>query len=162
MWIWQVIPFAMFAAVAGLSFVVRRNMNARARVYYTQAIGNLRFQCSTMLLPDESEPACIVALVRKTFSGRLFLVGLTNKRLFMSEGGEPPRSFELGREASLSFVRKRFTDHGNTTITITDGWEARIQLPAGEQHVCRVYESLEGYPEQALALPSYLASFERC
>ena len=41
------------------------------------------------------------------------------------------------------------------------GWEASITLPAGEAYVCRVYDSLEGYPEQALELPRYLESFAK-
>jgi hypothetical protein len=134
-------------------------MNRRAREYYLGAIATLREQCRLQRLPGESEPACIVAIVRSMFSGRLWLVGLTDRRLFMSDGVAPPRAFELGREVSLSFARKRFVDHGNTTITIIHGWEACIALPAGERHVCRVYDSLEGYPEQAEELPRYLRSF---
>ena len=108
---------------------------------------------------DETEPACVVALYRSPLDCRVFFVGLTNQRLFVKQDGlRALRAFERNGVA-LAVEWKRWTDHGNVELTISQGWEAHVALPGGEPHTWRLYASMKGHPDQAGNLQAFLQAW---
>jgi len=151
---WQVLVPVIFVAVIVAAVVA----NVRSRGAATSEGGDffagLRAQCAAQRRSGESEPVCVMAVRRRMFSGSAFYLGLTNQRLFVSQGGGPAQPFPL-EGVSVDVCQRTWRDTGNMTITISSGWEVRLSAP-GQKYVWRVYEL--GTPEQLAEVRAFLGA----
>jgi hypothetical protein len=155
MQLWQFFPLLIIAGVVVYVIRQRGRMAGQGADLYGGGIAKLRADFAADRRPDESEPACVVAVLRKTVRVGVYFVGVTNQRLLLKEFGGGVRKYERSL-VSLEMRPRVWVDGGNTQITRSEGWELTLSLPGGEQHVLRVYQSLSSYPDQERAVPELL------
>lgn len=78
---WQILPILMLIGVGALIFVTRGKMIAMATQGYAVGFANLRQQFEASRQPGEQEPACFLAITRSMLKGRMFFVGMTDRRV---------------------------------------------------------------------------------
>jgi hypothetical protein len=110
-----------------------------------------------LLIASCSSPSagvCSVAAMGtwKLTNNRQFYVGVTNRRLLLSEPntGVPLRAYSRA-ETSIKVMRKKWVDQGNTTIRTTHGWEVELRLPPGEAYTLRLHPYYQAASAAAFA-----------
>lgn len=139
---YQLVPILMLAAVGVVFFLLRGKMGGMAKqmaAAQAASVDAVRAQFSASRQAGESEIVCVHAQTRTMLKATLFVVGVTNHRLFLQQFGQPIRTFER-RALSLQVHAQKWTDQGNMQVTYSEGWEAKVTLPGGESHVWRIYE----------------------
>jgi hypothetical protein len=153
MQLYQIIPIVIVVLVAVYA-VAFRNKGGAGQMY-AQGLAAIGAEARQQQRAGESEPACIMAMTRTTFKGKMFYLALTNQRLFIAEHGGSARGFERNSLA-LQIERKRWADIGNMQTTYSEGWEARATLPGGESHVWRIYAATDPQSPDAQHLATFL------
>ena len=159
---WQLVPILILAGVGAYVFLTRGKMRQAATQMYTEAMAGLRAQCAAERRAGESEPALVIALTRSFFKAKVFYVALTDQRLFLQEPPGAVRTFPRDATLKLAIKKKQFADVGNMQTTYSSGWEARVTLPGGEEHVWRLYDEWTGYADQARNLDAFLRTAPEC
>lgn len=101
-------------------------------------------------------------MTKNMFGMKVFFMGITDKQFFFNEYGKPLRVFERNSDLSIRLKKRRFTDSGNMQTTISQGWEANVSLPGNESYKWRIYDSLDGYPEQLQHLTQLMRMVDVC
>lgn len=138
---WQLFPIVIVIGVFAYTFATRGRMRAKAQELYGGAMTKLR-----EALAGDANPICVIATERKLLSARIYYVGITGRRVVVLEPGKEHRTFDRS-SVQLSICEKTFTDAGNMSTTISQGWELVMVLPDGARHVCRVYAHVNGVPD---------------
>jgi hypothetical protein len=157
---WQLFPIVLVAAIFIYSFKMRGRLGAKAAALYGNAMQTLHQTLASGATPGEAQPICVIATERKMLSGRIFYVGLTDRRLVFFEPGKENRTFDR-RAVQLSIAEKTFTDAGNMQTTVSRGWELKVALPDGTRHSCRVYAHAEGIPDHAQHVQALCVALQR-
>lgn len=158
MMIYQLVPMIVLAGVVVIAFKMRAKLAVAAGEMYANEVAKLRADFAAARRPNEGDPACVVAMHRTMMRAQMFFVALSDQRLVVASHGLPTRVFDRDRSLELSVARKRFADRGNMQTMYSEGWEARVVLPGGESHAWRLYDAIEGYPEQRANLEAFLAA----